>query len=125
MSDNNQETKRRGRPRKAESELVNNPNSIAVRNYRARKRAENETKLLEEQRVYKNMYNKEWKNIRDNKPDYKSTDPTYEELVSERYNRHKAPEQDKDDDKDSDKNSDENSDNTKDKDDSVSVKSSE
>ena len=117
MSDNNQETKRRGRPRKAASELVNNPNSNAVRAYRERKRLENETKLLEDQRVYKNMYNKEWETIRANKPDYKSTDPTYEELVSERYNRYKAQEPDRDDDKDDDKNSD--------TDEAVSVKSSE
>ena len=112
MSDNNQEPKRRGRPRKTDSELTNNPNANNVRAYRERKRLENEAKLLEDQRVYKNMYNKEWETIRANKPDY-SKDRSYEELSSERYNKHKAPEPDS------------NSDTNSDKDDSVSVKSSE
>ena len=113
-------TKRRGRPKKAESELVINPNSIAVRNFRERKRLENEDKLLEGQRVYKNMYNKEWETIRANKPDY-SNDPAYEELASARYNRPPV----NNDDKDSDKTDDKDSDKTDDPDDSVSVKSSE
>ena len=82
MSSNQEVIKRRGRPKKADSELVINSNSIAVRNFRERKRLENEGKLLEEQRVYKNMYNKEWKTIRANKPDY-SNDPSYEELAAE------------------------------------------
>ena len=98
MSDN-QEPKRRGRPRKTDSELTNNPNANAVRAYRERKRLENEIKFIEQQRVYKNNYNKDWQNIRANKPDY-SNDPTYEEIASERYNRYKAPAQNKDDDKD-------------------------
>ena len=110
MSDNNQEPKRRGRPRKADSEIVINPNANAVRAYRERKRAENEAKLLEEQRAYKNMYNKEWKTIRANKPDH-SKDRNYEDIVSERYNKHKAPEHDKDSDNNSDNNSDNLSDN--------------
>ena len=97
MSNNQEVIKRRGRPRKIELELVINPNSIAVRNFRERKRLENEGKLLEEQRVYKNYYNKEWKTIRANKPDY-SNDPPYEELASERYNRHQAPQPDNNDD---------------------------
>ena len=50
------------------------------------------------------MYNKECGTIRANKPDY-SKDGSYEELSSERYNKHKAPQPDKDDDKD-DKHSD-------------------
>ena len=123
MSNDIPTTKRRGRPKKAESELVINPNSIAVRNFRERKRLENEDKLLEEQRVYKNFYNKEWKTIRANKPDY-CNDPPYEELASERYNKHQAHRPDNNDDKDSDKDSDK----TDDKDDSDkddSVKSSE
>ena len=44
------------------------------------------------------MYNKEWKTIRANKPDY-SNDPPYEELASERYNRHQAHQPDNNDDK--------------------------
>ena len=120
MSSTNQEPKRRGRPRKDVSKLATNPTANAVRAYRERKRAENEANLLEEQRVYKNMYNREWKNIRENKPDY-SKDRSYEELVSERYNKYKAPEPDRD----SDKNSDTDSDKTEDKDDAMSVKSSE
>ena len=120
MSNDIPTTKRRGRPKKAESEFVINPNSIAVRNFRERKRLENEGKLLEEQRVYKNMYNKEWKTIRANKPEY-SNDPPYEELASERYNRHQAPQPDNNDDKDSDKDSDKTDDSDKDD----SVKSSE
>ena len=87
MSNEIPTTKRRGRPRKADTEYTNNPNANAVRAYRERKRAENEAKLIEEQRVYKNHYNKNWKDIREAKPDYKSTDPTYEELAEARYNK--------------------------------------
>lgn len=98
---------KRGRPPKNPVLLVDNPNARNVRNYRARKKAEDEAKYLQEQRKYKAHYNLHWKTIQAEQPVY--NDPPYQY-------REPEPQQSNDD---------EGSNKDEDKDESVSVKSSE
>ena len=70
------QVKRRGRPPLPKDRLADNPNAANVRAYRARKKAADEAKYLQDQRVYSAHYNQHFKEIRAAKPDY-SGDPIY------------------------------------------------
>ena len=106
---------KRGRPPKNPAEYALNPNARNVRAYRARKKEQDDEKYRQDQRTYKEHYNKNWEQIKAEQPVY--NDPPYE------YRKPKTQQTDYDE--NSDKNSDTNSDTNSDKDDAVSVKSSE
>ena len=92
--------------KKPEAELSQTYAAIRMRKIRETRRLNNEETYLQENRVQSKHYNLNWKNIRQDKPDY-SDDPSFEELQ-------KSKKEDKD--KESDYNSNTNEDN-EDKDD--------
>ena len=80
--------------KKPDSELSQTYAAIRMRKIRETRRLNNEDTYLQENRVQSKHYNLNWKNIRQDKPDY-SDDPSFEELQkSKKEDKDKAPDND-------------------------------
>ena len=94
--------------KKPEAQLSQTYAAIRMRKIRETRRLNNEETYLQENRVQSKHYNLNWKNIRQDKPDY-SDDPSFEEL-------HKSKKEDKDKESDNDSNKNEDKDDLPDND---------